>query len=209
MSAASAAGKPMPDDEAGDREQAVQRLYRAGRLPELVQVPELSFLMLDGRGDPSVSDRFRDAVQALFGVSYRLRFARKRAGGVNYRIGPLEGLFVSEPPRDRSVWQWTLVIRQSADLTQAQVLEAAAELAATKQLPTALQLRLERFAEGHAAQILHLGPYTEERPTIERLHAFIADQGYKPAGRHHEIYLGDPRRSAPERLKTIIRQPVG
>jgi hypothetical protein len=109
---------------------------------------------------------------------------------------------------DKSAWEWTAMIRQPPEVTPGSVAEAAREVAEKKQLPAAAELRLERFAEGRAAQVLHLGRYAEEGPTIERLHAFIAEQGYARRGKHHEIYLSDPRRTAPERLKTIIRQPV-
>jgi hypothetical protein len=189
------------------------RLYRARQTPELIDVPELTFLMIDGHGDPNVSDRYREGIQALYAVSYTLKFAIKRAGGPDHRVGPLEGLWwVDDLTRstmeDKSAWDWTAMIRQPADVTTRLVEEVALEVADKKQLPAVRELRLERFAEGHAAQILHVGPYAEEGPTIERLHAFIDEQGYARRGKHHEIYLGDPRRTAPARLKTIIRQPV-
>ena len=111
--------------------------------------------------------------------------------------------------KDKSAWDWTAMIRQPANVTAALVEEAAVEVAGKKQLPVVRELRLERFAEGRAAQILYVGSYAAEGPTIERLHAFIDEQGYAKRGKHHEIYLGDPRRTAPAPLKTIIRQPVG
>jgi hypothetical protein len=193
--------------------QELNRLYRARQTPELVEVPELSFLMIDGQGDPNVSERYREAIQALYGVSYTLKFALKRAGGPEYRVAPLEGLWWVEDMtrftiKDKSAWEWTAMIKQPPEVTQELVAEAAAEVAQKKQLPAARELRLERFAEGLAAQVLHVGPYPDEGPTIERLHAFIAEQGCATRGKHHEIYLSDPRRTAPERLKTIIRQAV-
>ena len=191
-----------------------RRLYRARQTPELIDVPELSFLMIDGHGDPNVSDRYREGIQALYAVSYTLKFAIKRAGGPDHRVGLLEGLWwVDDMTRltmeDKSAWDWTAMIRQPANVTAELVEEAAVEVAGKKQLPVVRELRLERFAEGRAAQILYVGSYAEEGPTIERLHAFIDEQGYAKRGKHHEIYLGDPRRTAPARLKTIIRQPVG
>jgi hypothetical protein len=198
---------------ASDLEQELKQLYRARQTPELVEVPELSFLMIDGHGDPNISDRYRDAVQALYGVSYTLKFALKRAGGPDYRVAPLEGLWWVEDmarftTEDKSAWDWTAMIRQPLEVTPELVAEVAAEVAEKKQLPATRELRLERFAEGRAAQVLHLGPYADEGPTIERLHAFIEERGCARRGKHHEIYLSDPRRTAPERLKTIIRQPV-
>jgi hypothetical protein len=189
------------------------RLYRARQTPELVDVPELQFLMIDGHGDPNVSERYREAIQALYGVSYALKFGLKRAGGPNYKVSPLEGLWwVADmthfSTEDKSAWNWTAMIKQPASVTPELVEETVDEVAEKKRLPAVRELRLERFAEGQSAQILHLGPYADEGPTIERLHAFIEERGYTTRGKHHEIYLGDPRRSAPERLKTIIRQPI-
>ena len=189
-------------------------LYRAAREPALVDVPVLPFLMVDGHGDPNVSGQFRDAVQALYAVSYGLRFALKRAGGPDVRVAPLEGLWWADDltvfrAGDKAAWDWTAMIRQPPEVTPALLAETVRAACAKKELPAAAALRLEPFEEGRAAQVLHVGPYADEGPTIERLHAFVAAQGLALRGKHHEIYLGDPRRAAPERLKTIIRQPVG
>ena len=170
--------------------------------------------MVDGQGDPNVSSRFQEAVQALYACSYTLKFALKRAGGPVYRVAPLEGLWWAEDMttfavEEKSAYLWTLMIRQPAEVTQNLLEEILVEVAEKKQLPIVHELRLERIAEGPVAQILHVGPYAMEGPTIERLHTFIAQRGLTLRGKHHEIYLGDPRRAAPERLKTIIRQPVG
>jgi hypothetical protein len=194
----------------------VVRLYRARETPELVEVPEFSFLMVDGRGDPNTSTRFQEAVQALYSVSYGLKFQLKRANGVDYRVSPLEGLWWSDDltcfvNEDKSSYEWTLMIRQPQEVTPALLVETVAAVEQKKRRPALPDLRLEPFAEGLAAQVLHLGPYAAEGPTIENLHAFIPERGLSFDGhtqKHHEIYLGDPRRSAPERLKTIIRQPV-
>ncbi len=196
-----------------DREQELKALYRARQTPALIDVPELGFLMIDGLGDPNTSARFQDAVQALYPVAYALKFALKRAGHPDFRVAPLEGLWSAEDMKsfaigDKSAYQWTLMIGQPDEVTEQLMQETAAEVAKKKRLPTVLELRLERFAEGRAAQILHVGPYDAEAPTIRRLHEFIAEHGLERHGRHHEIYLGDPRRAAAERLKTIIRQPV-
>lgn len=187
---------------------------KAGK-PVLVDVPAFSFLMVDGAGDPN-GPAFMEAIQALYSVSYTLKFANKAAGhGPDYTVMPLEGLWWSDNPdvdfREdrRERWRWTAMIHQPSWVTEAIFRDAAAEAGRKKENPGVGRLRLERFAEGRAAQVLHVGPYDQEGPTIEALHAFVAGQGLSLRGHHHEIYLGDPRRTAPERLKTILRHPVG
>jgi hypothetical protein len=169
-------------------------LYSARQHPEFIDVPELSCLMVDGQGDPNTSPQYRAAISALYSTSYAAKFALKRAGILDYAVMPLEG--------------WTALIVQPFEVT-ASALEAAKARAASKGQSGALErLRLERFTEGRAAQVLHLGPYSEEGPTIRALHDFIAENGCRMTGKNHEIYLGNPARSAPEKLRTIIRQPV-
>jgi hypothetical protein len=196
-----------------DPKRELRQFYSARQTPEVVDVPELSFLMIDGHGDPNRSPRYQAAVQALYAVSYALKFAIKRAGGPDYTVAPLEGLWWAEDMasfivENKSVWDWTMMIMQPAEATPELVEQTGRDVAQKKQLPAAAELRLQRYAEGASAQLLHLGPYAAEGPTIARLHAFIHEHGYQKRGKHHEIYLGDPRRTAPERLKTIIRQPV-
>ena len=195
-----------------DFKRELRELYGPPRTASLVQVPELSFLMVDGHGDPNTSAEYREAVSALFSVSYAARFALKRSGVIDYGVMPLEGLWwvpdISEfSIEDKTAWDWTAMIMQPGEVTDP-VLENARQAAAKKELPALERLRLERFTEGLSAQVLHVGPYSAEGPTIARLHEFIAAQGYERAGKHHEIYLSDPGRAAPEKLKTIIRQPV-
>lgn len=197
-----------------DFKRELRELYAPGRAPVLVEVPELAFLMVDGRGDPNTSSEYRDAVQALYAVSYAVKFAIKRApDGFDYGVMPLEGLWwVRDMSKfrieDKSDWSWTAMIMQPEQVTDDLAAEAAATAAKKKPLAAIGKLRLARFAEGLAAQVMHLGPYATEGPTIERLHAFIAEQGYERAGKHHEIYLSDPTRSAPGKMRTVIRQPV-
>jgi len=185
--------------------------------PSIVEVPELAFLMIDGRGDPNKSEAYQDALGALYGIAYSLKFAlKKSAPERDFKVAPLEGLWwadAEEPSMDalqadRDSWNWTMMIAVPDAVTAAEVAAAAEAAARRRPLPGAGSIRLERFEEGLAAQIMHVGPYSAEAPTIERLHAFVEEQGYALLGRHHEIYLGDPRRTAPERLKTIIRHPV-
>jgi hypothetical protein len=189
-------------------------LYSPGRTPAMVTVPEFLFLMIDGQGDPNANPEYEQAVAALYAVSYSVKFELKRAHqGLNYRVLPLEGLWWAADMaafqlQDRAKWEWTMMIRQP-DLVEPDLVDEAARMvAARRSLPAAFRLRLERFDEGQAAQVMHVGPFTAEGPTIERLHAFVTAQGCELAGKHHEIYLGDPHRTAPERLKTILRQPV-
>jgi hypothetical protein len=193
----------------------VEQLYRATATPRLVHVPAMAFLCIDGHGDPNTSARFADAVQALYSVSYAAKFAIKKASGQDFKVSPLEGLWWADDlgtfrTGEKSDWDWTMIIRQPEPVTDDLVARLAAEVSAKKSLPAVQDLRLVTFEEGPAAQVLHLGPYAAEAPTIERLHAYIHDQGFVFDGhrqKHHEIYLGDPRRAAPEKLRTIIRQP--
>jgi hypothetical protein len=196
-----------------DFKRVLRGLYAPTRTPAVVEVPEMAFLMIDGHGDPNTSAQYRDSVSALFSVAYSARFALKRAGAIDYGVMPLEGLwFVPDmatfSTEDKSAWDWTMMIMQPDEVTEAVLADAKASAAAKRSLTALDRLRLVRFAEGLAAQVLHVGPYSAEGPTIASLHEFIVEQGRELAGKHHEIYLGDPARSAPEKLKTIIRQPM-
>ena len=153
----------------------------------------------------------------LYGTAYTLRFALKRRG-VEEKVGPLEGLYWTADgttdldvilDADRGGWRWTLLIVLPAAATRRRARGGASRRARGRWTPAvAPRLRLGTLDEGRVAQVLHVGPYSAERPTIERLHAAIARPGLRPRGAHHEIYLGDPSRSAPERLRTILRHPV-
>jgi hypothetical protein len=181
----------------------------------IVNVPTINFLMVDGSGDPNTSVEYREAVEALYAVSYGAKFKIKRADpSADFSVMPLEGLWWTDDVtaadlwERKDTWHWTAMIAQPDPVTADVVAEVIAEAGKRKALPALSKLRLERFEEGLCVQIMHIGPYAAERPTIEKLHAFADTQGYKLRGKHHEIYLGDPRRSAPEKLRTIIRQPV-
>lgn len=188
------------------------QLYGTKREPVMVKVPQLNYLMIDGRGDPNGSSEYQQAVEALFSLSYTIKFAVKRETGVDFAVMPLEGQWWCEDMRrfnvaDKSNWLWTLMILQPPEVGASLVRQCRAALAEKKELPALGKLRYEKFKEGRCAQILHIGPFTEEGPTVERLHAFIDAQGGKLAGKHHEIYLSDIRRAAPQKWRTIIRQP--
>lgn len=182
----------------------------------LVEVPQMPFLVVDGLGDPN-SEGFKQVVQALYSLSYAIKFMLKKSRGLEHKVGPLEGLWWVEGAEGmsfeellsrRGEWSWTLMIAQPEALTPEDLERARAELRRKKGLERLERVRLERFGEGLCAQTLHVGPYAAEGPTLARLHAAIAEQGYAIAGKHHEIYLGDPLRAAPEKLRTLIRYPV-
>ncbi|HEX7610572.1 MAG TPA: GyrI-like domain-containing protein [Solirubrobacteraceae bacterium] len=197
-----------------DFKRELRELYTAGREPELVDVPELAFIMIDGHGDPNTSPAYTQAVEALYTVAYTAKFALARgADPFDFAVMPLEGLWwVPDMTRfastEKSDWDWTMMIMQPDRVSGDVFADARAAAAEKKSLEAIARVRLERFAEGRAAQVMHVGPYGAEGPTIAGLHAFIAEQGCAPAGKHHEIYLSDPRRAAPEKLKTIVRQPL-
>ena len=196
-----------------DLRKQLKTLYGASDTPSVVDVPPLNYLMADGRGDPNTSADYAAAVAALYSVSFTLKFGFKRGPErIDYSVMPLEGLWWADDPRsfasgDKSNWYWTAMILQPDFIARARVDEAVAAAAEKRPNEMLARLRFGQFKEGRAAQLLHVGPYSAEAPNIVRLHAFIASQGGKLAGRHHEIYLSDPRRVAPEKLKTIIRQP--
>ena len=178
----------------------------------VVDVPPMNFLMIDGHGDPNDNPAFQEGMEALYGMAYTIKFALKPQG-IEYVVPPSEGLWwmedmseFSQETKDR--WQWTLMIMQPDEVTQEIVDAAQGELARKKDLPALSRLRYERYHEGLSVQIMYLGAYADEDPTIARMHEFIRENGYDFNGKHHEIYLGDPRRTAPEKLKTVIRQPV-
>jgi len=191
-----------------------KHLYKpSARIVAQVDVPAMTFLMVDGQGDPNTSPAFGEAVEVLFTVSYTLKFMVKKGPlAMDYGVLPLEGLWWADDMsaftvQDKSNWQWTLMIRQPEFVTPEMITEAT-ETVRKKKNPVALDLlRTEVYDEGTCAQTLHIGSFTEEGPTIARVHAFIAERGER-RGKHHEIYLSDIRRAAPEKWKTVIRQPM-
>lgn len=179
---------------------------------DVVTVPPLKYLMLDGQGNPGTAPAYAEALEALFSVSYAVKFASKHAGR-DYAVAPLEGLWTADDPvaftrGDKDSWKWTMMILQPDWIGFAEVQDGIAK-AAAKRVPGLDLLRLEVLDEGLSVQILHIGSYDDEGPTLHRLHSeFMPANGLAFAGPHHEIYLSDARRVAPEKLKTILRQPV-
>lgn len=179
----------------------------------LVDVPPLRFLAVDGAGDPNTSADYADAVSALYTASYAVRAAARAELGRVHVVGPLEGLWSAEDlaafrTRDKHAWQWTLMIVQPDWTTPALV--AAALAAVRRPGPVLERVRFEPYEEGRSVQVLHVGSYDDEGPVLARLHdEHLPAHGLVPTGRHHEVYLSDPRRVEPARLRTILRQPVG
>ncbi|MBN1977818.1 MAG: GyrI-like domain-containing protein [Anaerolineae bacterium] len=179
----------------------------------VVDVPPLKFLIIDGKGNPNTSQDFQEAMQALYGMSYTLKFASKKELGIDYTVMALEGLWWADDMKAftlgaKDTWYWTAMMLQPDRITPECVEAARERLARKKDVPALPRLRYETFHEGLSVQIMYFGPYADEGPTIARMHAFMQDNGYTFNGKHHEIYIGDPRTAAPEKLKTMIRQPV-
>jgi hypothetical protein len=181
----------------------------------LVDVPEMSFLMIDGHGDPNTSPAYQEALETLYAVAYKIKFASKKELDRDYVVPPLEGLWWAEDMAsfseqlDKSQWDWTMMIMQPDWIGQELFESTRALVQRQKELPGLPKLRLERYHEGPSVQILHIGRYDDEGSTLRRLHhEFMPENGLTFNGKHHEIYLSDPRRVAPEKLKTILRQPV-
>jgi hypothetical protein len=180
----------------------------------IVDVPRFNFLMIDGMGDPRTSKEYMDAIEALFSVSYTLKFMVKKGKlAIDYGVLPLEGLWWADDMNsfvlgNRDVWKWTAMIMQPEYVTEELFKNAYSQIGEKKNLAALPKLRFESFQEGLSAQIMHVGPYSEEKSNIEKIHKVIKEKGYDLAGKHHEIYISDPRKSAPEKLKTVIRQPM-
>lgn len=178
----------------------------------LVDVPPMNFLMIDGHGDPNKSPMFQEHTEALYTLAYTIKFALKPVG-VEFVVPPSEGLWWMDDMREFSLatkdrWDWTLMMLQPEAVTPDVLASTRQQALRKKALPALEKVRLETYREGLSVQILYYGAYADEGPTIARMHAYIRDEGYITNGKHHEIYLGDPRRNPPEKLKTIIRQPV-
>ena len=179
----------------------------------LIDVPKMNFIMIDGRGAPE-SPQFAQSIEALYPIAYGVKFDKKKTDGTDYGVMPLEGLFWADDmsvfmpeTADRNSWQWTLMIKQPDFITRKAFDNAVTSAKKKKDNPLIDKVRFENFTEGKAAQIMHIGPYSAEGPNIQKLHHKITEIGGKLTGRHHEIYLSDPRRAAPDKMKTVVRQP--
>lgn len=188
--------------------------YKAKSQPAVVEIPLLRYLQIDGEGDPNTAATYKEAIEALFSVSYTLKFMiKKSVMEIDYGVMPLEGLWWADEMNDfmtldKTRWKWTSMILQPGFITETHFREALEKVAAKKKLPALEKIRFENFEEGKCVQVLHTGPFAAEGPVIQNLHAFAAEQGFSLRGKHHEIYLNDFRKIAPEKMKTILRQPV-
>jgi hypothetical protein len=178
----------------------------------IVEVPPMNYFMVDGEGGPA-AESYQQAIEALYGLSFTVKFDVKKGVGLDYTVMPLEGLWwakdITAFSADRKdEWLWKMMIMQPDHVTAKHV-NAATKQLREKKNPLALdKIRFESYHEGLSVQILHIGPYDDEGPTIAQMHKFIDENGYQLHMKHHEIYLSDPRRSKPEKLKTVLRQPI-
>lgn len=200
-----------------DFKKCLKELYKpSSKEISIIDVPTMQYLMIDGMGSPGECQEYFDCIETLYPVAFRAKFLSKKVGK-DYVVPPLEGLWWADDMNDftngnRDKWKWTLMIMQPEWITQ-NLIDEAIEIVKkkkTKIVKNLLKLRFENLNEGKIAQIMHLGPYSEEGPTIEKLHQYIKDNGGDFDGfkqKHHEIYLSDPRKAKSENIKTIIRQP--
>lgn len=203
-----------------DYKKEFKDLYLPPGNPVLITVPPMHFIMMDGTGDPNGNQGFQQAVELLYGLSFTIKMSKMKnkqpEGYFDYVVPPLEGLWWNEGGgfslEKRDTWRWTLMIRQPGFVTRGVFAWAIQELAAKKPDLPVEKARFEEFDEGLCVQIMHLGPYSTEPETMVKIEDFIRSHGLKDrlgsGGKHHEIYLADPRRSKPEKLKTVLRHPV-
>ena len=181
---------------------------------ETVNIPVFNFLMIDGYGDPNKSESFQEAINALYSVSYTLKFMIKKSERqIDYSVMPLEGLWWCDDMKNfsienKDIWKWTLMIMQPDFISNDEIKIAIKTAKEKKDIPAIDNLRMEKFNENISVQTMHIGPFAEEGPTIEKMHNFMKDNNYDFNGKHHEIYLSDIRKAAPEKWKTVLRQPV-
>ena len=197
-----------------DFKKTLKNLYNPPKKFGLMDVPEMQFIMIDGHGDPNTAQEYADAVEALYAVAYKMKFISKKTLEKDYTVPPLEGLWWAEDmdtftTREKSAWSWTMMI-MTPDWITLEIFADAVEEVRKKKNPVSLdKLRLESYHEGLSVQIMHIGSYDDEAPVLAAMHhEFIPENGYTMIGKHHEIYLSDPRRVVPEKLKTVLRQPV-
>jgi hypothetical protein len=181
----------------------------------IVEVPDMQFLMVDGHGDPNTVQEYQDAIEALYGVAYKLKFISKKNLERDYVVPPLEGLWWAEDmetfstARDKSQWDWTMMIMVPEWITVEMFANAVAQVREAKNPLSLDKVRLEQYHEGLSVQIMHVGSFDDEGSVLAEMHSeFIPDNGYVVDGKHHEIYLSDFRKVSPEKLKTVLRQPV-
>ncbi len=181
--------------------------------PQIITIPPLNFLMINGHGDPNTSQEYSAVVSALYTLAYTIKFDLKKLGTPEYKVFPLEGLWWAADTNtfltgEKSAWDWTMMIAQPDWVTRDHIDSALVKAAAKVDKTVLEKIRFETYNEGLVVQLMHIGPYSAEGPNIARMHAFAREQGYELAGKHHELYMGNPQRTVPEKLKTILRQPI-
>lgn len=198
-----------------DFKKELKELYRPPKEFVLVEVPEMQFLMVDGHGDPNTAQEYQDALEALYAFAFKIKFNSKKQLEKDYVVPPLEGLWWAQDmqtfttSRDKSQWDWTMMIMTPDWIKEDLYVQTSAMLRDSKPLASLEKVRLEIYHEGLSVQIMHIGSYDDETPTLHALHhEFLPQHDLAENGKHHEIYLSDPRRVPPEKLKTILRQPV-
>ncbi|WP_370574200.1 GyrI-like domain-containing protein [Methanomethylovorans sp.] len=198
-----------------DLKKELKQLYSpSAKEVSVVEVPPMSYLMINGMGDPNTSKEYTESIEALYAMSYALKFlVKKSADPTDYIVMPLEGLWWADNMakfclENKDTWKWTSMIMQPSFVTEAMVSQALEQVEIKQDLSALSKMRFEKYDEGLSAQIMHVGPYSAETPIILKLHRFIEENGYSLRGKHHEIYLSDPGKTAPDKLKTVIRQPM-
>jgi hypothetical protein len=200
-----------------DLAKTLKAFYTAPSAPQRITVPEARFLTISGTGDPN-GPAFATTTEALYTAAYSIKMLYKKQQQ-DFVVCKLEGLwwvddkYVLNGYQDalqvpREEWQWQLLIRMPDYVTPANAEQAIKDAFKKKQLPLLKEISLITFEEGNSVQVMHTGPYSEEPATLQRLHGFIHEHQLQPTGKHHEIYLSDPRKVAPEKMKTILRQAV-
>ncbi|MEE8356928.1 MAG: GyrI-like domain-containing protein [Anaerolineales bacterium] len=197
-----------------DFKKTLKQFYIPPKEFVIVDVPEMQFVMVDGHGDPNTAQEYKDAIEALYAVAYKMKFISKKTLEKDYTVPPLEGLWWAEDmttflTREKSQWDWTMMI-MTPEWISVEIFDEAIKQVRQAKNPSSLnQVRLERYSERLSVQIMHIGSYDDEGPVLAQMHsAFIPDNGFIKNGKHHEIYLSDPRRVAAEKMKTVLRQPV-
>ena len=196
-----------------DHKKVFKPFYNPPKKPVIVDIPIMNYLKINGQGNPNDSEEFAEKTQLLYALSYAIRFAVKKSMNIAYTVMPLEGLWWSQDmdtfvTRDKDSWEWTLMILQPEFVTAEMVEAGKAEVIRKKKLDQVSQVRFEPYDPGTVVTMMHIGSYDDEAPNIQWMHNFAHEQGFKLDGLHQEIYLSDPRKVAPEKMKTVLRQPI-
>ena len=197
-----------------DLKKKLKQYYNPKPIPEIIEVPTMQFLMIDGKGTIG-SQEFQDSIETLFGISYKAKFNAKKSINFDYTVMPLEGLWWADDMNDfinsnKDKWKWTLMIMQPEEITVEIIQNAIEEVAKKKKLELLNRIKLKKYSEGTSVQMMHIGPFSEEHSNIIKVHKLIEENNGKFDGKiqkHHEIYLSDFRKVDPKKMRTILRQP--